>query len=120
MGFRGPPAELCWKKSIDPAVPAGRRITIRRGSEAAVALDRTEPLHVEASHFLDCVRPGRRPLSDGRAGGGVRPGGRPGVARAGSRGGRRPAAGRFRAAGRRLGLDVARMTAALAPIWRVG
>jgi predicted dehydrogenase len=33
-----------------------------------VPLDRTEPLAAEAGHFLECVRTGRRPLSDGRAG----------------------------------------------------
>ena len=56
---------------VDPAAPPARRITTRQGAEAALPLDRTEPLAAEASHFLECVRTGRRPLSDGRAGTGV-------------------------------------------------
>jgi predicted dehydrogenase len=53
---------------VDPAAPPGRWISIRQGDETAVPLDRMEPLAAEAGHFLDCVRTGRRPLSDGRSG----------------------------------------------------
>jgi predicted dehydrogenase len=56
---------------VDPAAPPARRIAIRQGPETAVRLEPTEPLVAEASHFLECVRTGRRPLSDGRAGMGV-------------------------------------------------
>jgi predicted dehydrogenase len=47
--------------------PAGR-ITTRRGTETPLPLDTTEPLLAEARHFIECVRTGARPLSDGESG----------------------------------------------------
>ncbi len=40
----------------------------RAGDVFVPTLDRTEALEVMAHHFLDCVKEGRRPLTDGRAG----------------------------------------------------
>lgn len=40
----------------------------RTGDMWAPQLSLTEALHVEAQHFVDCVRDGRRPLTDGFAG----------------------------------------------------
>jgi len=44
------------------------QITTRRGAESALPLDTTEPLVAEARHFVECVRTGARPLSDGESG----------------------------------------------------
>jgi len=43
----------------------------RSGDMHAPRLDQTEPLQVEVRHFLDCIRTGKRPLSDGRFARGV-------------------------------------------------
>lgn len=40
----------------------------RMGAMTAPQLDMTEALHTEALHFLDCIREGKKPLTDGRAG----------------------------------------------------
>ena len=40
----------------------------RAGDMLAPQLTVTEALRVEAQHFVDCVRTGRRPLSDGESG----------------------------------------------------
>lgn len=51
--------------------PAGiyeSRIAYRTGDMWAPRLSLTEGLRVEAQHFLDCIRDGRQPISDGRAG----------------------------------------------------
>ena len=52
------------------AAPA-HRIAMRQGGVQALALDQTEPLVAEARHFVECIRTGSRPLSDGVAGAAV-------------------------------------------------
>lgn len=54
-----------------PAVPPARRITMRQGGVQALTLEQTEPLVAEARHFVECIRTGSRPLSDGVAGAAV-------------------------------------------------
>src|SRR5262245_47568667 len=49
-------------------VDAAGRITTRRGGETPLPLDTTEPLLAEARHFIECVRTGVCPLSDGESG----------------------------------------------------
>jgi predicted dehydrogenase len=43
-------------------------ITLRQGEAMAPKLDAAEPLALEAQHFVDCIRTGNRPISDGEAG----------------------------------------------------
>jgi predicted dehydrogenase len=43
-------------------------ITLRQGGTQLPKVDTTEPLTLEAQHFADCIRTGKRPLSDGEAG----------------------------------------------------
>lgn len=43
-------------------------ITLRHGETTYPAIDAGEPLALEAQHFVDCIRTGRRPISDGEAG----------------------------------------------------
>jgi predicted dehydrogenase len=43
-------------------------VSYRTGDMVAPQLDITEALHTEVLHFIDCVRTGKRPLTDGRAG----------------------------------------------------
>ncbi len=45
-----------------------RHVGYRTGDMWAPRLDNIEALKIEAEHFVDCVRNGRRPLSDGHAG----------------------------------------------------
>jgi len=45
-----------------------RHVGYRTGDMWAPRLDNVEALRIEAEHFVDCVRTGRRPLSDGYAG----------------------------------------------------
>ncbi|WP_374710768.1 Gfo/Idh/MocA family protein [Chloroflexus sp.] len=45
-----------------------RHVGYRTGDMWAPRLDNVEALKIEAEHFVDCVRNGRRPLSDGYAG----------------------------------------------------
>jgi predicted dehydrogenase len=56
---------------VNPDAPQAQRITVRQGAAQALALDPTEPLVAEARHFVECVRTGSRPLSDGVAGAAV-------------------------------------------------
>jgi predicted dehydrogenase len=44
------------------------QLSYRTGDIVSPKLDNTEPLFVEASHFLEAVRTGGRPLTDGEAG----------------------------------------------------
>ncbi|UCD38038.1 MAG: oxidoreductase, partial [Fidelibacterota bacterium] len=37
----------------------------RHTGVSALDLDDTEPLRIECQHFLDCIREGRQPLTDG-------------------------------------------------------
>ena len=43
-------------------------ISLVQGGTELPAVDTTEPLAVEAGHFVDCIRTGRTPVSDGVAG----------------------------------------------------
>jgi predicted dehydrogenase len=43
-------------------------VSYRTGDMVAPQLDITEALQTEALHFVDCVRSGKQPLTDGRAG----------------------------------------------------
>ena len=56
---------------VNPAAPPAQRIAMRQGGAEPLALDPTEPLVAEARHFVECVRTGSRPLSDGVAGAAV-------------------------------------------------
>jgi len=56
---------------VNPTASPTQRITMRLGGVKALALDPTEPLVAEARHFVDCIRTGARPLSDGVAGAAV-------------------------------------------------
>ncbi|HVK09020.1 MAG TPA: Gfo/Idh/MocA family oxidoreductase, partial [Gemmataceae bacterium] len=56
-------------RGFDVAGPG--RIGMRQKGETALALDQTDALVVEARHFVECVRTGARPLSDGESGAGV-------------------------------------------------
>ncbi len=46
----------------------GDSITIRFGDIKIPHISMTEPLRAECQHFVDCIREGRQPLSDGRDG----------------------------------------------------
>ena len=49
--------------------PAGAEsVTLRQGETQHPKVDPTEPLTLEAQHFVDCIRSGQRPVSDGAAG----------------------------------------------------
>jgi predicted dehydrogenase len=43
-------------------------VTLRQEATQVPKVDATEPLTLEARHFVDCIRTGQRPLSDGEAG----------------------------------------------------
>jgi predicted dehydrogenase len=43
-------------------------ITLRQGDMTTPALDSAEPLALEAQHFIECMRTGAKPISDGEAG----------------------------------------------------
>ena len=46
----------------------GEIITLRQGEATAPKPEAAEPLALEAHHFVDCIRTGARPISDGAAG----------------------------------------------------
>jgi predicted dehydrogenase len=46
----------------------GDMVTLRQGDTATPVLDAAEPLALEAQHFIDCIRTGAKPISDGEAG----------------------------------------------------
>lgn len=46
----------------------GEALTLRFGDIVSPRLDLREPLRLEAEHFLDCLRRGTQPLSDGQDG----------------------------------------------------
>jgi predicted dehydrogenase len=56
---------------VNPAASPAQRIAMRQGGVQALALEQTEPLVAEARHFVDCIRMGTRPLSDGVTGAAV-------------------------------------------------
>jgi predicted dehydrogenase len=51
-----------------PEVGYGDLLTLRFGDVYIPRVDMKEPLRLECQHFLDCIRQGTRPLSDGRNG----------------------------------------------------
>ena len=55
-------------KQDGPESIHGLLIGYRTGDMWAPQFDRTEALRTEASHFLECVENGQRPLTDGSAG----------------------------------------------------
>ncbi|HEX3148671.1 MAG TPA: Gfo/Idh/MocA family oxidoreductase [Gemmataceae bacterium] len=48
-----------------------QRITMRQGGVESLVLSQTEPLVAEARHFVECIRTGARPISDGLSGAAV-------------------------------------------------
>jgi len=46
----------------------GSIVTLKQGATTTPKIDGGEPLALEAQHFIDCMRNGNRPLSDGVAG----------------------------------------------------
>jgi len=52
----------------EPATFGEFHLSYRTGDIIAPKLDTVEPLRAEATHFLDCVTSGRRPITDGVAG----------------------------------------------------
>ena len=56
---------------VRPDIPAAYdqdRFSIRNGNIVSPNIKLTEPLRAQGMHFVDCVRNGTRPLSDGRNG----------------------------------------------------
>ena len=53
---------------VEPSTFEEFELSYHTGDIIAPRLDTTEPLRVEAEHFLECVESGSRPLSDGAAG----------------------------------------------------
>jgi UDP-2-acetamido-3-amino-2,3-dideoxy-glucuronate N-acetyltransferase len=56
---------------VDLAQSPHQQITMRLGAITPLILDKVEPLVAEAQHFVDCIRTGSRPLSDGHSGAAV-------------------------------------------------
>ena len=52
----------------DPETFGEFQLSYRTGDIVAPKLDTVEPLFAEASHFIECVTTGRRPITDGVAG----------------------------------------------------
>jgi len=46
----------------------GAIVTLRQGAATTPKVDAAEPLTLEAQHFVDCIRTGAKPISDGVAG----------------------------------------------------
>jgi predicted dehydrogenase len=46
----------------------GDAVALRQGGIEVPLLDTAEPLALEAQHFIECIRDGRRPVSDGTSG----------------------------------------------------
>ena len=53
---------------LDKGFERGDVITLRQGETVVPTVAAGEPLAIEAAHFVDCIRTGRRPISDGAAG----------------------------------------------------
>ncbi len=49
-------------------VRTGDAVALRQGGIEVPAVDAAEPLALEAQHFIECIRSGRRPISDGESG----------------------------------------------------
>lgn len=56
-----------WNDDPDEA-RRNQLVAYRSGDMYAPVLDQTEALKTECSHFIECVRTGERPITDGRAG----------------------------------------------------
>jgi predicted dehydrogenase len=52
----------------DPETFGEFQLSYRTGDIRAPRIENTEPLCVEAAHFLECIETGMRPMTDGRAG----------------------------------------------------
>ena len=52
----------------DPKSFGEFNLSYRTGDIVAPKIDATEPLYLEADHFVECVRDGRCPITDGRGG----------------------------------------------------
>ena len=52
----------------DPETFGEFHLSYRTGDIVAPKLDTVEPLFAEASHFIECVTTGKRPITDGVAG----------------------------------------------------
>jgi predicted dehydrogenase len=52
----------------DPETFGEFQLSYRTGDIRAPRIENTEPLCVEAAHFLECVQTGMRPMTDGQAG----------------------------------------------------
>lgn len=65
-------SEKIWiyDKGVEPleAMPYGKDLTLRFGDITIPNVELSEPLAIECRHFVDCIRTGVRPLSDGEAG----------------------------------------------------
>jgi predicted dehydrogenase len=57
-----------YDKGVETMDPVQARVSYRAGDVWVPSLDATEGLRVEAEHLLECIREGRQPLTDGRAG----------------------------------------------------
>ena len=57
-----------WDKGFDPREGATGEFSVRSGDVWSPAVRPEEPLRLECQHFIDCVRTGDRPHTDGAAG----------------------------------------------------
>jgi predicted dehydrogenase len=57
-----------WDKGFDPREGAMGEFSVRSGAVWSPAVRPEEPLRLECEHFIDCVRTGDRPHTDGAAG----------------------------------------------------
>ena len=57
-----------WDKGFDPDAETYGEYITRSGPVWSPALPNDEPLRLECEHFIDCVRTGQRPRTDGEAG----------------------------------------------------
>lgn len=56
------------RKDIDSEGILGRQLIYRTGDVWSPQIDTSEPLKVECSHFIDCIKSSKKPRSDGRVG----------------------------------------------------
>ena len=57
-----------WDKGFDPDAETYGEYITRSGPVWSPALPNDEPLRLECEHFIDCVRTGKRPRTDGETG----------------------------------------------------
>ena len=53
---------------ITVALTGGDALSVRSGDIVIPHIDLQEPLKIECQHFIECVRDGKKPRSDGEAG----------------------------------------------------